>query len=99
MRKPADQLSITRVVVDWWKGQRRDAGLATSAGRLVQKLREFLRDSLPDRKRQRYGDVDYDWDHRVDTTSATVGWRERLLGVFLSPYQATEPGLFREIIA
>jgi SAM-dependent methyltransferase len=27
-----------------------------------------------------------------------VGWRERLLGVFHSPYQPTEPELFREML-
>ena len=59
---------------------------------------EFLHDSLPSRRRQRYGDVDYDWDHRVDTTSATVGWRDRLLGLLNSPYQATDPALFHEML-
>jgi SAM-dependent methyltransferase len=60
---------------------------------------EFLRDLTPARRRQRYGDVDYDWDYRVDTTSATVGWRQRLLGVFLSAYQATEPAAFHQMLA
>ncbi len=60
---------------------------------------EFLRDSLPDRKRRRYGDMDYDWEFRVDTTSATVGWRSRLFGLLHSPYQPIEPQLFREIMA
>ena len=59
----------------------------------------FLRDSTPEQRRRRYGDVEYDWDHRVDTTSATVGWRDRLLGVFHSPYQPTEPALFHEMLA
>jgi len=57
-----------------------------------------VRDSTPARRRQRYGDVDYDWDHRVDTTGATVGWRERLLGTLHSPYQPTEAALFREML-
>jgi len=61
-------------------------------------LWEFTRDSTPSRRRQRYGDVDYDWDHRVDTTSATVGWRQRLLGTLHSPYQPTEPPLFHEML-
>jgi hypothetical protein len=43
--------------------------------------------------------MDYDWDHRVDTTSATVSWRDRLLGVLNSPYQPTEEDLFREMLA
>jgi SAM-dependent methyltransferase len=60
---------------------------------------EFARDSLPWRRRLRYGDADYDWEHRVNTTSGAVGWRDRLLGVFHSPYQPTEAGLFHEMMA
>jgi len=59
---------------------------------------EFLRDSMPDRRRQRYGDIDFDWEYRVDTTSATVGWRTRLRGLLHSPYQPIEPELFRNAI-
>ena len=58
-----------------------------------------MRESTPERRRQRYGDMDYDWENRVNTTSGTVGWRERLLGLFHSPYQPTEPALFREMMA
>lgn len=43
--------------------------------------------------------MDYDWEHRVNTTSGTVGWRARLLGLFHSPYQPTDPALFREMMA
>lgn len=60
---------------------------------------EFVRDSMPDRRRQRYGDMEYDWEHRVDTTSGTTGWRERLLGLFHSPYQPTDAEVFREMMA
>jgi hypothetical protein len=75
----------------WWKdGVARDGFFPTLRWFLKQ-MWEFARDSTPARRRQRYDDVDYDWDYRVDTTSATVGWRQRLLGVFLSGYQATEP--------
>jgi SAM-dependent methyltransferase len=58
----------------------------------------FLHDSTPARQRQRYGDIDYDWEHRVDTTSATVGFRDRLIGTFHSLYQATEESSFREMM-
>jgi len=58
-----------------------------------------LRESTPEQRRRRYGDIEYDWEHRVDTTSATLDWRARLLGVFHSPYQATEPALFHEMMA
>ena len=66
---------------------------------LSREIWDFLRDSTPERRRQRYGDVEFDWDFRVNTTSATVGWRDRLLGVFHSPYQPTEPAVFHEMIA
>jgi hypothetical protein len=42
--------------------------------------------------------VDYDWEYRVDTTGATVSWRERLLGTLHSPYQPTESALFHEML-
>jgi hypothetical protein len=61
-------------------------------------LWEFLLDSLPERRRGRYGDVEFDWNNRVDTTSATVGWRDRLLGAFHSTYQPTEASLFHEML-
>jgi SAM-dependent methyltransferase len=59
---------------------------------------EFLLDSLPERRRRRYGDIEFDWNHRVDTTTATVGWRDRLLGALHSPYQPTDEGLFHEML-
>jgi hypothetical protein len=43
--------------------------------------------------------MEYDWEHRVNTTSGTVSWRARLLGLFHSPYQPTEPALFQEMMA
>jgi SAM-dependent methyltransferase len=55
-------------------------------------------ESTPERKRRRYGDVEYDWEYRVDTTSATVGWRSRLVGLLHSPYQPIEPELFKEMM-
>lgn len=82
----------------WWREQRHEIGWFAPLCRLIALGIEFLRDSLPDRRRQRYGDVDYDWEFRVDTTSANVGWRARLLGLLNSPYQPIEPALFREIM-
>ncbi len=61
-------------------------------------LWEFARDSTPERRRLRFGDAEYDWDHRVNTTSGAVAWRERLLGMFHSEYQPTEPAAFHEML-
>jgi SAM-dependent methyltransferase len=59
---------------------------------------DFVRNSTPSRLRSRFGDADYDWDFRVNTTSGAVGWRDRLLGVFHSPYQPTDRELFHEMM-
>lgn len=83
---------------NWWIEHSDRIGSRRTAYEFARELCEFVRDSAPDRRRQRYGDVDYDWEHRVDTTSATVNCRDRLLGVFHSPYQPTEPSLFRVMI-
>ena len=74
------------------------AGLLPALKSLIGVLWEFALDSLPARRRQRYGDVDYDFDYHVNTTSATVDWRNRLLGLFHSPYQPTEPALFHKML-
>jgi SAM-dependent methyltransferase len=89
---------LRRALGTWWRDQRQRHGVASSLGNLLRQLWGFLRESTPEQRRRRYGDVEYDWDHHVDTTSATVGWRDRLLGVLHSPYQPTEPELFREML-
>jgi len=82
----------------WREIASRSGSVAATRGLLVA-LWEFARDSTPSRLRQRFGDADYDWDYRVNTTSGAVAWRDRLLGVLYSPYQPTEPALFHEILS
>jgi SAM-dependent methyltransferase len=91
-------ISIGRSLHDYWTRERSAAGQLVAAGKLAQVGWNFLHDSLPERKRRRYGDADYDWEFRVNTTSATVSWRTRLLGLLHSPYQPIEPELFHKII-
>jgi len=87
-----------RALHDWWRDQSRQRGIAGATTLLAHELWEFLRDSTPERRRRRFGDMEYDWEHHVNTTSGTVAWRERLLGVFLSAYQPTEPAAFQEMM-
>jgi len=89
---------MAATIHDWWTDSSARNGTVATAKQFIATLWAFARESTPSRRRQRYGDVDYDWDFRVDTTGATVGWRDRLLGHFHSPYQPTEPTLFREMI-
>jgi SAM-dependent methyltransferase len=96
---PSNQsLSLSSTIRHWWKENSEEHGFYATLREFALKSCEYIRESMPDRKRQRYGDVDFDWDHRVDTTAATVGWKDRLAGMFLSPYQPTEPSLFHEMM-
>lgn len=91
-------LSILSAAHSYWKEQRSQRGLVRGTRDLFGAVWEFARDSTPSRLRSRFGDADYDWDYRVNTTSGAVGWRDRLLGTFYSLYQPTEPAQFREMI-
>jgi predicted RNA methylase len=92
------RISISRSAWLWWKGVAEREGRLAATRQLLRALWEFVRDSTPARRRQRFGDAEFDWDHRVNTTSAGLHWRNRLLGVFHSPYQPTESVLFHEMI-
>jgi SAM-dependent methyltransferase len=82
----------------WWSQSVARFGWRRTMRTFAAEMWGFLRESTPEQRRRRYGDVEYDWDHGVDTTSATVDWRDRLLGVFHAPYQPTEPALFHEML-
>jgi hypothetical protein len=92
------QISVLQTVWQWWTYAARYEGSIAATRRLLGVLWEFARDSTPDRLRARFGDAEYDWDHRVNTTSGAVGWRDRLLGMFHSAYQPTEPAAFHEML-
>lgn len=98
-----DQVPTTPKLVStihqWWKEQSSQHGSLPALGRLLAIAAEFLRESTPSSRKRRYGDTDYDWEYRVDTTAATVHWKDRLAGMFHSPYQPTEPALFREMLS
>src|SRR5260370_14082509 len=96
--RASSPVSLSRSAWRWWNNLAGREGRLSATRQLLIALWEFVRDSTPERRRQRYGDANYDWDHRVNTTSAAVGWRDRLLGDFHSPYQPTEAHLFHEIL-
>jgi len=96
---PLPSSSVFHSVRVWWSAQRRQHSFIRCVVRFISLIWQFAGDSTPSRKRQRYGDIDFDWDYRVDTTSATVGWRERFIGLLNSPYQPTEAALFHRMLA
>jgi SAM-dependent methyltransferase len=60
---------------------------------------EALRDLTPARRKSRYGDIGYDFEHGVDTTWANVTLRTRLRELLSGgQYQPSDPALFHEIL-
>lgn len=54
---------------------------------------------LPSRRKARFGDLDYDWEHEVDTTRSNVSFRAQLLAELAGrPYFASDPWLFEQIM-
>jgi len=96
MRSPEPR--ILPAARQYWSDVASRDGWIAATRALLTALWEFSRDSTPGRLRQRYGDADYDWDYRVNTTSGAVGWHDRLLGAFHSAYQPTEPAVFHEML-
>jgi hypothetical protein len=73
----------------WWRSL---LDLAATTGSAMLEL-------MPSRRKARFGDLDYDWEHSVDTTRSNVGFRTQLLaGITGRPYFATEPWLFEQIM-
>lgn len=82
-----------------WREARAQYGAWGALRRLAADAWEFLRDSTPGRRKSRWGDAEFDWDHRVDTTAGNVGNTTRLVAVLGgSPYQPSEPALFHEML-
>lgn len=91
-------VSLLRETGKWWKDRAKAQGFAKTFRQFLGIVREFARESTPASRRRRYGDVEFDWDYRVDTTSATVHWSDRFVGHLHSAYQPTEPGAFHEMM-
>jgi len=98
VRTGAQASRIIPAASSYWRDCVGRAGILRGSIEFLSTCLGFVRDSTPSRLRSRFGDADYDWDYRVNTTSGAVVWRDRLLGVFNSPYQPTEAALFHEMI-
>jgi SAM-dependent methyltransferase len=91
------KVEVWQSMRQWWKRERETKSVARAGWDLACVVCEFLRESTPERKRRRYGDAEYDWERRVNTTGGGLGARSRFLGMLHSEYQPIEPEIFREI--
>jgi len=83
----------------WVRDSLRHRGISGTVRYYSRELVDLLRDLTPARRKSRYGDIDFDFEHHVDTTWATVSLRTRVRE-WLSggQYQPSEPVLFREML-
>ena len=74
-------------------------GLARHLLELASGAWRTLLEFLPSRRKASFGDLDFDWEHSVDTTRSNVGFRTQLFtGLAGRHYFATEPWLFQQIM-
>src|SRR5436305_12840382 len=74
-------------------------GLRHTLAQVAGAAYRFFREFLPGRRKAKYGDLDYDFDHMVDTTRANVGFRAQLTAALSGhQYFPTEPWLFEQIM-
>jgi SAM-dependent methyltransferase len=91
--------SLASLAFQWIRDSVRSRGLLASFVYLGGQAWELGRDSLPDRRKSRFGDIDYDCDYGVDTTWARLPMSVRLREVFTERlYQPTVPDEFSEIM-
>lgn len=84
----------------WLRERFTQRGVLRASAELVKDAFEIARDHLPSRRRLLYGDIDFDWDYRVDTTWSNLPVGTRIRGALAGRgYQPSDPLTFHEIMA
>jgi SAM-dependent methyltransferase len=92
-------LELGSLFMRWVHDSVRARGLCKSLAYLATQVWSLLCDSMPERRRARFGDIDYDCDYGFDTTWARLSWNVRLREVFTERlYQPTAPEEFSAIL-
>jgi SAM-dependent methyltransferase len=95
----AVSFSSWRAFTRYWRESMRYYGWWRSLRATASAICDALLELLPSHRKARFGDLDYDWEHSVDTTRSNVGAGTQFLtGLVARPYFATEPWLFRQIM-
>jgi Methyltransferase domain len=95
----AVSFSSRRAFARHWRESVRYFGWQRSLRETTNATWNAVVELLPSHRKARFGDLDYDWEHSVDTTRSNVGFGTQFLaGVTARPYFATEPWLFEQIM-
>ncbi|HET9698758.1 MAG TPA: class I SAM-dependent methyltransferase [Terriglobales bacterium] len=83
-----------------WRDTRSRKGRLDSIREITSDIWDVIKEATPERRRALFGDVEYDWEHEVNTTSGAVSQRTRLLAAIAgAPYQPSEPNLFGKMLS
>jgi SAM-dependent methyltransferase len=91
--------SFRRGLGPWLRESLKRRGVAGAAGFALGSVVNLARDLTPERRRLRFGDLEFDWENHVDTTWANIPLRTRLREIVSNgQYQPSDPYLFAEIM-
>jgi SAM-dependent methyltransferase len=94
-----EEFSFWRTFGRHWRSSVRYYGLQHTVAQLAGAAYRFFCEFLPGRRKAKYGDLDYDFDHSVDTTRANVGFRSQLIAALNGhQYFPTEPWIFEQMM-
>lgn len=95
----SQDFNLSRTALHWIRDSIHYRGFIPTAALFLTRVFEFLRDLTPARRRLRFGDLQFDFDHNVNTTWSNVGLRTRIREIFSGePYQPIEADQFHEMI-
>ena len=93
------ELSSRQAFARHWRQSVRYFGVARSLRDLAGATWRALLELLPSHRQARFGDLDYDWEHSVNTTRSNVGFYTQLrAGLLGGAYYASDPWLFEQIM-
>src|SRR5258708_5766180 len=96
---PAARLSSWKMVKRTLRDNVRHQGLFRTAWHMLTVLYHMMLELDPGKRKARYGDLDYDLEHSVNTTRSNVAFKTQLTAALAGHlYFATEPYLFAEIM-
>ncbi len=83
----------------FWREGRRHYGTWRTLRELTSSFWRAMIELTPSHRQARYGDLDYDLEHSVNTTRANVSFKTQWIATLAgSPYYASDPWLFSEIM-
>lgn len=99
MTQQSSSFQLSRIAFTWFRDSLQYRGIVRTLGLFAERTFEFLRDMTPERRRLRYGDLQFDFDHGVDTTWSNITPRTRFREIFSGEeYQPIDPNQFHDMI-